>query len=445
MARKQAPARLKFDLDRGVWAIHDTVDGKPWKRRTRHRLENRSAAESEFAVHLAERSRAEQERLLGAPDADDPANKDPRLISIATCLAHYGALKEGTRNAALTGQHLTHLLRHWKGKTLAQITGKSCRAYVAGRTAETYSAPGSAKLKRVKPATARRELQTLSAAIGAWHAEFTLHARPKVSMPPAGEAHPDWLTEGEYARLLKAAQGYRWASTDLATREPQWVRIEGLTNDPSDHLARFCEIGFYSGTRSAAILDLRWRRHRTAGFVDFTSMTLFRVGPEAPKTRKTQTPCRIHDRLLPLFTAWREADLARGIGRVVHDHGTGILRVSKGFRLAAIRACLDLREIDGTYRVGGEALAFEADEDAEADVVAEVDEEAAEDAVVIDEGTDELGWPTPHILRHTRATLMLRAGVPVVEVADYLGMTPAMVLKVYGHTASEYQKRAAAA
>jgi hypothetical protein len=35
--------------------------------------------------------------------------------------------------------------------------------------------------------------------------------------------------------------------------------------------------------------------------------------------------------------------------------------------------------------------------------------------------------------------------VPVVEVADYLGMTPAMVLKVYGHTASEYQKRAAAA
>lgn len=433
MARPRDPARLKFDTDRKVWAIHDTIDGKPWKHRTRHGLADRRAAEGEFAVHIAERARLEQERVLGAPDSDDPANKDPRLISVATCLAHYGTLKEGTKNAALTGQHLTHLLRHWKGKTLAQVTGKTCRAYTAARTAETYSAPGSAVVKNVKVATARRELQTLSAAIGAWHKEFTLTARPLVSLPEAGQAHPDWLTEGEYARLLKAAQGWRWASTDLATREPQWVRIEGLTLDPSDHLERFCQVGFYSGTRSAAILDLRWRRHRTAGFVDLPGLTLFRCGPEAPVSRKRQTPCRIHDRLVPLFTAWREADLAKGIGRVVHDHGAGIARVSKGFRLAAIRACLDLREIDGTYRVGGEALAFEDDDVPE---VGEGDEDA---------GIDELGWPTPHILRHTRATLMLRAGVPVVEVADYLGMTPAMVLKVYGHTASEYQKRAAAA
>lgn len=434
MARPKDPARLVWDTDRSVWAIKDTIAGKPWKRRTRYGAEDRGKAESEFAVYLAERSRIEQERLLGEPDSGDPANKDPRLISVATCLAHYGALKEGTKNAALTGQHLSHLLRHWKGKTLAQVTGKTCRAYTTARTGETYSAPGSAVVKHVKVATARRELQTLSAAIGAWHKEFTLTARPLVSLPEAGTAHPDWLTEGEYARLLKAAQGYRWVSTDLATREPEWVRIEGLTHDPSDHLARFCEIGFYSGTRSAAILDLRWRRHRTAGYVDFTSTTLFRCGPEAPVSRKRQTPCRIHDRLLPLLSAWREADLAKGVGRVVSDHGAEIKRVSKGFRLAAIRACLDLREIDGTYRVGGEALGYEDDGDKTES--AEVEEDA---------GIDEMGWPTPHILRHTRATLMLRAGVPVQEVADYLGATPAMILKVYGHTASEYQKRAAAA
>jgi integrase len=58
---------------------------------------------------------------------------------------------------------------------------------------------------------------------------------------------------------------------------------------------------------------------------------------------------------------------------------------------------------------------------------------------------DDLGTPTPHILRHTRATLMLQAGVPPHEVGEYLGMTVKMVLETYGHTHSEYQKRAAAA
>jgi integrase len=45
---------------------------------------------------------------------------------------------------------------------------------------------------------------------------------------------------------------------------------------------------------------------------------------------------------------------------------------------------------------------------------------------------------TPHSLRHTCATLMLRAGVPVWEVAGVLGNSPDMVQKVYGHHAPEH-------
>jgi integrase len=40
---------------------------------------------------------------------------------------------------------------------------------------------------------------------------------------------------------------------------------------------------------------------------------------------------------------------------------------------------------------------------------------------------------TPHTLRHTAATLMLRAGVDAWSVSGILGNSPAMIMQVYGH------------
>ncbi|KST61191.1 hypothetical protein AO398_00430 [Methylobacterium sp. GXS13] len=353
-------------------------------------------------------------------------------------MTFYGGRMEGTSNAAIVGNHIEHLLRHMGKLTLAQIRGDVCRAYAEARLVEPYMRKGWKKPKYPVHSTIRRELVTLSAAVNVWHLEYNLASVPKIAKPPDGKAHPDWLTEVEFWRLHKAAQGYRWFASDLATGEPIWERIEGLRDEPGDLLTRFLLIGFYSGTRSAAVLNLRWRRHRVAGFIDLPAVTLFREGPEAPPSRKRQPPCRIHNALLPLLAEWREADLAAGISRVVHRNGAGVARVSKGFKLAAIRAGLDRREVDGTYRVRDLAAALSAD----AGVVDDGDEGyLLED----DEDADELGWPSPHILRHTRATLMLRAGVPPVEVAEYLGMSLPMLLKVYGHTSSEYQRAAAAA
>ncbi|MBI1689555.1 integrase [Methylorubrum sp. DB1722] len=437
MARPRNPARLVWDDRRQVWAIADFIDGERYKRRTRHGRDARAAAEAELALHIAEQARLAREAAAIAPSHDDPANSNPRLVSVPACLTFYGGRMEGTANAQIVGQHIEHLLRHLGKYTLAQIRGDVCRAYAEARLAEPYTRRGWKTWKLPKPATIRRELVTLSAAVNLWHAEYNLASVPKIVKPPDGKAHPDWLTEREFERLLKAAQGYRWVSSDLATREPIWERIEGVRDEIGDLLVRFLLIGFYSGTRSAAVLNLRWRRHRTAGFVDLPGVTLFREGPEAPESRKRQPPCRIHDRLVPYLQAWREADLKAGVARVVHRNGAPVLRVSKGFRLAAVRACLDRRDVDGTYRVRDLAAglsAAAAAEDGDEGYMPEDDEDA-----------DELGWPSPHILRHTRATLMLRAGVPPVEVAEYLGMSLAMLLKVYGHTAAEYQRAAAAA
>lgn len=49
-----------------------------------------------------------------------------------------------------------------------------------------------------------------------------------------------------------------------------------------------------------------------------------------------------------------------------------------------------------------------------------------------------LEWVTPHVMRHTWATLALRAGAPVWDVAGVLGDTVETVTKVYGHHCPEH-------
>ena len=45
---------------------------------------------------------------------------------------------------------------------------------------------------------------------------------------------------------------------------------------------------------------------------------------------------------------------------------------------------------------------------------------------------------TPHVMRHTAATLMLRAGVSLWDTAGVLGDTVATVEKYYGHHAAAH-------
>ena len=47
-------------------------------------------------------------------------------------------------------------------------------------------------------------------------------------------------------------------------------------------------------------------------------------------------------------------------------------------------------------------------------------------------------WASPHVMRHTAATLMLRAGVSLWNVAGVLGDTVETVTRTYGHHDPEY-------
>jgi integrase len=55
-----------------------------------------------------------------------------------------------------------------------------------------------------------------------------------------------------------------------------------------------------------------------------------------------------------------------------------------------------------------------------------------------------LRYQRPHVLRHTFASLLLAAGVPVLEVAAHLGHHSAgFTLKVYGHVIPRSDRRVA--
>jgi integrase len=58
-------------------------------------------------------------------------------------------------------------------------------------------------------------------------------------------------------------------------------------------------------------------------------------------------------------------------------------------------------------------------------------------------GLEEDAWP--HVLRHTAATWLMRQDVNLWEAAGYLGMTPEMPQKVYGHHHPQFQNEAASA
>jgi integrase len=160
------------------------------------------------------------------------------------------------------------------------------------------------------------------------------------------------------------------------------------------HIARFILIGLYTGTRHSAILGLQWMPNTTGGWVDLERGILHRRGSGQRETNKRQPPTRIPPRLLTHLRRWKHLDM--GVRAIIRYEGLPITRIEKAFRSCRERAGLG-------YDI------------------------------------------TPHTLRHTRATWLAQAGVPIWEAAGSLGMTAKQFEDTYGHHHADFQKRAAEA
>jgi hypothetical protein len=147
-------------LEAGRWAIRDSQR----KRRTRCLEGERGEAEKALAQYLAEKQ---------TPNFRDG---DPDHVSITGVLILYSnehALT--TARPEMVASAIESLGAVWKGKTVGKLSPSTCGAYAKWRTKQPqarYKDPG--KAPKVGRQTARRDLETLSAAIGYAHTERKL-------------------------------------------------------------------------------------------------------------------------------------------------------------------------------------------------------------------------------------------------------------------------------
>jgi integrase len=159
------------------------------------------------------------------------------------------------------------------------------------------------------------------------------------------------------------------------------------------HLARFILIALYTGIRHDAILRLQWVPNTDGGWVDLASGVMYRRASGTVETGKRRPPVPITPRLLSHLRRWRRSTTTH----VIEYAGRPINSKER-------RAWRTARELAGL-------------------------------------GDDV----TPHVLRHTCATMLLQLGVSVYDVAGVLGASEAVIRRTYGHHAHDHLRQAVAA
>ena len=184
---------------------------------------------------------------------------------------------------------------------VASITGEVCRRY------------GKARAKA--PGTIRKELGTLQAALNYCHAEGYLTAAPKVRLPAKPAPRDRWLTRDEAAKLLRAA--YR--------------------NPKTKHVARFILVAIYTGTRSDAILRMRYMPTTIGGWIDLEHRLMYRRSASEGQSKKRQTTIPLPRRLLAHLRRWQEA----GSQHVVEYEGCRVASVKHAWATALAEAGIE--------------------------------------------------------------------------------------------------------
>lgn len=437
------PGRVGSDgIDRsGVWVI--------MHRGKQVASTDCGLGESEERQALARLDDYKASLAIAAVDAAPHAKGRPaHEVTLAEVLSRYleakrgiadpktGEFKGGVARHHELAQRVVALLEWWGERTLADVDTVSCAAYVASRVGTPWKTharlgtgrdgkparTGYSKPTRERVVTAggaRRELEDLRAAVNVALADNLTRDAVKVSLPPKGERRDRWLTRSDAARLLLRA----WRKREVQTiaSGPRKGETYVMPRHPARHLARFILVGLRTGTRSGPICGASfvkevgkpWMELRTEHVVEERSETVTVDGVVYERKVEIPTVKRVaifHRKALGA----KEAENKKAPTVRMPDS-----LVAHLWRWHHVLGHRYVVEFEGRP-VGSTKKSF-------ANLVHEC---ALGDDVV------------RHSLRHTAVTWGMQAGVPIWELAGYVGMSVEMIERHYGHHSSAHMEGA---
>ncbi|MBI1207210.1 MAG: tyrosine-type recombinase/integrase [Azospirillum sp.] len=203
---------------------------------------------------------------------------------------------------------------------------------------------------------------------------------------------------GKLTRLPGFPRQPKRDGRDFALSEDQRDRLLAAAETAAPHIRLFTWLAAFTAGRHSAILELTWDRV----MLDRRQPMIVLNPVGRGQTAKGRATVPIPERLLPILKAARAA--AETVGTlhlpVVNFRGKPVKSVRAGFRTLAERA--------GFQVAGPEKL-------------------------------------TPHVLRHTAATIMAAHGVPLGEIAAWLGHSSERTTEKYRHWQPDHLQRGSAA
>lgn len=236
---------------------------------------------------LVEAEKALAEYITAKNRRTQPAK--PEEITVSEILTLYAEEHApNVANPARIAYAISALLPFWSHLTASAINGQSCRAYVKSRK-RAVRGPRNVIIRHepVAPATARREMNVLQAAVNYCFAESYLAVAAKVTLPATPETNQRALERDEVAKLIRAA------------------RARGAKYR---HMTHFILVSIYTGTRKAAVLNLALSGpQRHSGWFDLSAGVLYRMGTAELSTKKRRTPARLPRQLLAHARRWQRS------------------------------------------------------------------------------------------------------------------------------------------